>query len=382
MKLIHLSDLHIGKRVNEYSMIEDQQYILAQIIGIIDDITPDGVIIAGDVYDKPVPSAEAIQLFDDFLVRLAKRNLQVFVISGNHDSAERIAFGGRLMQNSGIHLSPVYSGDVKPITLSDEYGQLNIYLLPFIKPAHVRRFFDDDDATRISSYTDAMKAAINQMDINTNERNILVTHQFVTGSIRCESEEISVGGTDNVDASVFVDFDYVALGHIHGPQNIGSKKIRYCGTPLKYSFSEAQHEKSVTVVEIKEKENLIIDTIPLTPKRDLKEIRGFYNDIISKSYYENTTYQEDYMHITLTDEEDVPDAIGKLRTVYKNLMKLDYDNKRTRSNTNVTGARDVENKSPIELFSEFYELQNNQEMSQEQSEYMLSLIEGIWEDEA
>ena len=265
MRLVHLSDLHIGKRVHEYSMIEDQRYILTKIINIIDDINAQGVIIAGDIYDKPVPSAEAVQLFDDFLYRLSKRNLQVFIISGNHDSAERIAFASRLIEQSGVHLSPVYSGKVTPVTLTDEHGEINIYMLPFIKPQHVRKYFETEE---ISSYTDAIRIAVESMNIDTSKRNILVTHQFVTGSERCDSEEISVGGSDNVDSSVFSGFDYVALGHIHSPQNCKSEKIRYCGTPLKYSFSEKNHKKSVTVLDLYEKGNMEISTIPLEPLRD------------------------------------------------------------------------------------------------------------------
>lgn len=377
MKFIHLSDLHLGKRVNEYSMLEDQECILKKIINIIDDENPDGVIIAGDVYDKPVPSAEAVQLFDDFLVSLAKRNLRVFVISGNHDSAERIAFASRIMDAGGIHMSPVYNGVIKPISMQDEYGIVDIYLLPFIKPAHVRRFCDEE----ITTYTDAVKYVVSKMNINPVNRNVLVTHQFVTGAKRSESEEISVGGTDNVDASVFENFDYAALGHIHSPQNCGSDKIRYCGTPLKYSFSEAKDKKSVTVVELAEKGNVTYRTVELVPRHDLVELKGTYAELTLKSFYENTDWQEDYTHITLTDEEDVPDAVGKLRTVYHRLMKLDYDNKRTRTNAEIGGAAAVESKTPLELFSDFYELQNNQAMTVEQSEYMCKLIENTWEDE-
>lgn len=378
MKLIHISDLHLGKRVNEYSMLEDQEYILKKIINIIDDEKPDGMIIAGDVYDKSIPSAEAVQLFDEFLVRLAERKLQVFVISGNHDSPERIAFGSRLMDVSGIHMSPVYDGNVLPISLEDEYGKVNIYMLPFLKPAHVRRFYEDEE---INSYTDAIRCAVSKMNIDSANRNILVTHQFVTGATRSESEEISVGGADNVDASVFESFDYVALGHIHSPQNCGSEKVRYSGTPLKYSFSEARDQKSVTVVELGAKGNLCIRAVNLVPQHDLVELKGTYAELTLKSFYENTTWQEDYTHLTLTDEEDIPDAIGKLRTVYHHLMKLDYDNKRTRMSMEINGATDVETKSPLELFSDFYELQNNQPMTGEQSSYMRDLIEKTWEDE-
>lgn len=377
MKFIHLSDLHLGKRVNEYSMIEDQKYILTKIIDIIDNENPDGVIIAGDIYDKAVPSAEAVQLFDNFLVSLSKRKLQVFVISGNHDSPERIAFASKIMDASGIHMSPVYDGNIVPISMTDEFGIVNIYMLPFIKPVHVRRFCEDE----IKTYTDAIKYVISKMKINSDNRNVLVTHQFVTGAKRSESEEISVGGTDNVDASVFECFDYVALGHIHSPQNCGSNKIRYCGTPLKYSFSEAKDRKSVTVVELSEKGNTTYRTVELVPMHDLIELRGTYNDLMLKSFYENTTWQEDYVHITLTDEDDIPDAIGKLRAVYHRLMKLDYDNKRTRANAEINGVTDIGFKSPSELFSDFYELQNNQEMNEEQKKFIIDLIEKIWEDE-
>ena len=377
MKLIHTSDLHLGKRVYEYSMLEDQEFILKRIIHIVDSEKPDGIIIAGDIYDKSIPSAEAVQLFDDFLVQLAKRRLEVFVISGNHDSPERIAFGARLMDVSGIHMSPVYDGEVSPFTLTDAYGPVRIFMLPFLKPPQVRRFYGEG----ISGYTDAVRAAISGMTIDPAERNVLITHQFVTGAQRSESEEISVGGTDNVDAYVFEPFDYVALGHIHSPQNCGSEKIRYCGTPLKYSFSEAKDQKSLTVVELREKGSVSCRTIPLTPKRELVELKGTYEELTLKAFYENTTWQEDYTHITLTDEEDIPDAIGKLRTVYHRLMKLDYDNRRTRANQEIGGAESVEAKTPFELFSEFYELQNNQPMSDEQSEYMREMISAAWEEE-
>lgn len=377
MKFLHLSDLHIGKRVNEFSMLEDQEYILTKIINIIDDEKPDAVIIAGDVYDKSVPSAEAVQLFDDFLCRLAKRKLQVFVISGNHDSAERMAFGGRLMDISGVHMSPVYNGNVEAVSLDDEFGRVNFFMLPFVKHANVRRFFEDAE---IESYTDAVRVAVENMNVNADERNVIITHQFVTGAEKCESEEISVGGSDNVDASVFDAFDYVALGHIHGPQNIGSERVRYCGTPLKYSFSEAKHKKSVTVVEMGAKDSLEIRTIALEPKRDMREIKGTYAEITLKDNYINTN-TDDYMHITLTDEEDIPDAIGKLRVIYPNLMKLDYDNKRTRSSAKLDIIENIEQRSPLDLFAEFYENQNNQPMTDVQSEFVKSLIESIWEGE-
>ena len=378
MKFMHLSDLHLGKRVNEFSMIEDQQYILNQIAEIADREKPDGVLIAGDVYDKSVPPIEAVQLFDDFLVRLAEQNLPVFIISGNHDSAERVAFGSRLMISSGVYLSPVYDGSVKPVTLEDAYGKADIYLMPFLKPAHVRRFFPEEV---IDSYTEAMRVAIDHLDLDLSRRNILVTHQFVTGAVRSDSEEISVGGADNVDASVFEAFDYAALGHLHRAQSVIRETIRYCGTPLKYSFSEADHEKSVTLVELGEKGQVSVETLSLVPLRDMHEIKGTYEEVTLKRFYEETDYQESYMHITLTDEEDIPDALGKLRAIYPNIMKLDYDNERTRTNGKLDGTDRAEQKSPIELFAELYEKQNNQPMSQVQQDFLEGIVEDIWEEE-
>lgn len=378
MKFIHLSDIHLGKRVNGYSMLEDQKVILNQILNIIDEEKPQGILIAGDVYDKTIPPIEAVELFDDFLVRLAGRQIPVFIISGNHDSPERLAFGGRLLDTTGIHISPVYSGQVTPISLADDDGNVNLYMLPFVKPAHVRRFFPEEE---IESYTDAVRVAVEQMAVDPEQCNVLVTHQFVTGAETSESEEISVGGTDNVDASVFADFDYVALGHIHGPQNIGSEKVRYCGTPLKYSFSEAHHKKSVTVVELGQKGELGVRTVPLVPGHDMVELKGTYEELTAKQFYESTTWQEDYVRITLTDEEDIVDAIGKLRVIYHNLMKLDYDNKRTRSSNEITAVENMEKKSPLNLFGELYEKQNNAPMSQEQEIFMQELIEKIWEGE-
>lgn len=371
MKLIHLSDLHLGKRLNDFSLGEDQEYILNQILGIVEAEAPDAVVIAGDVYDKAIPSVEAVGLFDEFLVRLAKLNTQIFVISGNHDSPERIAFGNRLLDAAGLHLSPVYSGRVEPITLEDDFGPVHFYLLPFVKPLHVRRFYPDDPT---DTYTQVLSAAVEHMDIDERQRNILVTHQFVTGAARSDSEELCVGGADNVDSAVFQVFDYVALGHIHSPQHCGSEKVRYCGTPLKYSFSEVKDQKSVTVAELKEKGNLTIRTVPLKPLHELVELRGTFAELTDKSFYEHTTWQTDYTHLTLTDEEDIPDAIGKLRLIYQGLMKLDYDNARTRSNGEITGAEVQRARSPLELFADFYALQNNRPMTQEQLVFVEELL--------
>lgn len=377
MKLIHLSDLHLGKRLNEFSLIEDQEFILREIYSIISEEHPDMIVIAGDIYDKPVPSAEAVRLFDDFLTKAAEQTEHIFVISGNHDSAERIAFGSHIMEKSGIHMSPVYDGTIVPTILSDEYGELGVYMLPFIKPVSVRRFFPDAE---IVSYTDAVNTAVDAMDADFTRRNIIITHQFVTGAQKSDSEEVSVGGTDNVDSSAFDGFDYVALGHIHSPQNVGSERIRYCGTPLKYSFSEASQQKSVTVVELRKKGDMTVRTVPVEPLHDMRIVKGSFEYICSKecSSAGNTN---DYIHAVLTDEEDIPEAMGRLRSVYPNIMSLEYDNRRTRSSHGSIETADADNRQPIELFEEFYKLSNGGEMSPQQRELAQSLIEKIWEGE-
>jgi len=368
MKFIHLSDLHIGKRVNEFSMTEDQKHILSEIAGIVKRVMPDAVIIAGDVYDKTVPPAEAVQIFDDFLHSLKEAGVKVFVISGNHDSPERIAFGSRIMQPCGIYMSQVYDGTLEPIILNDEFGEVAVYMLPFIKPLHVRKFFPD---AVLESYTDAIRTALDAAKVDTGRRNVLITHQFITGASRSESEEISVGGSDNVDVSVFDLFDYVALGHIHGAQSVGRDTVRYCGTPLKYSFSEAGQEKSVTVVELSHKGKCKIDEIPLTPLRDMRKVRGEFSELISGRK------TEDYMQLTLTDEDDIPDAVNKLRSVYPNLMSLNYDNTRTRHSESVRAIEEIKNKEPIELFAEFFAKQNGADMSEEQYSFAKKLFESI-----
>ena len=376
MRFIHLSDLHIGKRVNEFSMIEDQKYILNQVLETIDEVKPDAVIIAGDVYDKSMPSEEAVRLLNEFICELAKKDAKTFIISGNHDSAERLAFASDLISNSGIYISPVYNGEIAKYTLSDEYGEVDIYLLPFVKPGNVRRYYPD---VEIESYTDAIACIIDNLNLDKTKRNVIVAHQFVTGANRSESEDISVGGTDNVDVRVFDDFDYVALGHIHGAQKMTRETVRYSGTPLKYSFSEANHHKSITIVDMYEKDNVEISTKDFVPLHDMRIIKGTYNEITHRANYEKTN-TNDYIQVILTDEEDVADAISRLRTIYPNIMQLKYDNKRTRENIEVGSANDIENKRPIELFDELYLKQNNQSMSDEQREYVSKLIEAIWED--
>lgn len=377
MKLFHLSDLHIGKRVNEFSMIEDQKYILTQILYAADQEKPDGILISGDVYDRMIPTAEAVQVFDAFLTRLSEQKIPAFIISGNHDSAERLAFGSSLMGKSGIYFSKVYDRTVEKIPMQDAYGTVWIYLLPFLRPSTIRHALPER-AEEVQSAADAVRIALEQTKIDEKERNVLLAHQFVTGAKRCDAEELQVGDVDQIPAELFASFEYVALGHIHSPQKVGRETVRYCGAPLKYSFSEAGQEKSITVVELKEKGSVDLRTIPLKPLHDLRKIRGTYLEVTAKSFYENRDC-EDYLQVTLTDEEDVPDGMAKLRTIYPNLMRLEYDNKRTRSNAEVRAAERVEEKSELELFQEFYELQNNQPMTEVQEQFVEELLRGMKE---
>ena len=371
MKFIHLSDLHIGKRLNNYSLIDDQRYILKEILDITEREKPDGIIIAGDIYDRTVPSEEAVAVFDDFLFAASGLCSAVFIISGNHDSPERIAFGGRLTEKSGVYVSPVFDGKISCVTLTDEYGEADIYMLPFIKPAHARQFYHEED---IKDYTDALRTVISNTAVNKEKRSVMIAHQFVTGAAEGGSEESIVGGLENVDSSVFADFDYTALGHIHRGQNIG-EKIRYCGSPLKYSFSESKHKKTVTVIELKEKGNVIVSEIPLVPKREVSEIKGTFKEIMDMK---NDIFPETYLHITLTDEDDVPNAFSSLISVYPNLMKLDYDNMRTRCSGEVSGVSEREINDPMLLFERFFEERCGHGMNSKQQSYITACIEELW----
>ncbi len=372
MKFLHLSDLHIGKRVNEFSMIEDQNHILQQIIDIVEKEKPQAVVIAGDVYDKSIPSVEAVTLFDKFLTRLSALKIAILIVSGNHDSADRLDYGGRIMEHNNIHIAGVFGGEVKHIELQDEYGAIDFYLLPFIKPAIVTPYFPEVD-----SYQDALEAVIEATPIDVLKRNVLVAHQFIISGgerpERSESELESLGGMDQIDASVFKDFDYVALGHLHGPQRIGRDTIRYAGSPLKYSFSEVKQRKSVTMVTLSEKGKVSYELLPLHPIRDMREVEGEINQLVDLK-----NYTTDYIHVTLTDEENLVDPMGRLRVVYPNIMKLDFRNSRTAvKEHSKMAAKDVKSKTPLQLFNEFYEMQNNQPMNDQELSIMTKLLEGL-----
>lgn len=383
MKFLHLADLHIGKRVNEFNMLEDQKFILERILKITDEVKPDTVLIAGDLYDRSVPVGEAVSLLDDFLTELAGRKIPVFAISGNHDSPERLEFGSRIMCKNGVHIAGTFDGFMPQTSLSDEFGQVNIYLLPFLKPAMAVPYFKDKN---IDSYEDAVRAAVGAQNIDTAARNVLVAHQFVTGGgkepLRCDSETVSVGGVDNVDFSAFSAFDYVALGHLHGAQKIGRNEVRYSGSPLKYSFSEARQKKSVTFVELGEKGKTEITQIPLKPLRDMREITGPIAELLSPEIAAQGDCR-DYIRAILTDEREITDAVGKLRAVYPNLMRIDFKNSRTDAENSATAASgDISSKTPLQLFEEFYENQNNTALSEYECEKIKKIADAAKEDDA
>lgn len=380
MKLIHLADLHIGKRVNEISMIEDQRYILKQVLECVAEEQPDGILVAGDIYDRMVPSVEAVQLLDTFLTELSNQKVPVYLISGNHDSAERVSFGAKLLTKSQIYMATQYQGKMEKVTMQDAYGRVNLYLLPFLKPAQVRAVWKEE-AEGISTYQDAIDFVMAKEEINPEERNVLVAHQFVAGAQTCDSEERSIGGLDQIAATSYQVFDYVALGHLHGPQQVSRKTIRYAGTLLKYSFSEIHHKKSITIVELREKGQVEVRQRPVHPLHDMRQLRGNYEELVKRENYENTD-TEDYLRIILSDEEDIYDAVGKLRVIYPNLMRLEYDNSRTRKRQTIGETEPVEKKMPIDFMEELYQIQNNKAMSLEQRNYMKKMMETIWEEKA
>ena len=373
MKLLHLSDLHLGIRLCGYSMIEDQEYILDQVLSLCEKERPDAVLIAGDVYDRPLPPIEAISLFGKLLSALYRMEIEVFVIGGNHDSTERLSFASDLIENTRIHIAVPYAGRLTTYTLQDAHGEVEIRLLPFSHLSELRRYFPDQ---KIASMQDAYLAILAAEPLSPDRRSVLVCHPFVAGGLPSESEEISVGGLDVVGASVFEGYDYVALGHLHTPQSIG-ENLRYCGTPLAYSFSECTDKKSATIVTLGEKGDVKIEEHFLVPMRPLLDLRGAFSEICNADFA--TTVQSDaYLRITLTDEEDVSEALSRLRAHYPHICRLRYDNRRTQANAEIFAPTATKEADPMLLFSELYSLQNNKELSEKQAEVLAAVIAEIW----
>jgi exonuclease SbcD len=382
MKFFHLSDLHIGKIVNRFSMLAEQRHVFEQIIGYIKTEQPGAVIIAGDVYDRAMPTVEAVKLFDDFLTGLAKENVVVMIVSGNHDSPERLNYASRLLADKKLFLCGSYDGKLQNHVLTDEYGEINFWLLPFIKPLSVRGYFGERE---IESYEDALAAILENANINYKARNVFVSHQYYTNAdlrlVRSESELNPVGGLDAIDPGLIRQFDYVTLGHLHGAQSAGAAHIRYAGSPIKYSFSEWRQEKSVSLVELNEKGNFKYTTLPLTPIHDMREIKGEIDKLMSggaiNGDVSSLAGKEDYLRIILTDEEEIIDPIGKLRSVYPNIMSLDFDNSRTKveAHTVITSAEKLEKLSLYDLFTEFFLETQGSTMTAEQSKIVRELLD-------
>ena len=363
MKLMHLSDLHLGKRLIDVSMLEDQQFILDQITQIAAEEQPQVVLIAGDVYDRSNPPAEAMTLFAGFLRRLTAQGCAVLVISGNHDSAERIAYLGELVRENGVYLSPVYDGHIEPVCLQDEYGEVRFYLMPYVQTAVVCQYFPDEE---ISDSSDAVRTVIGELKIDSAIRNVILSHQFISGSTFDDPDQRAVGTLDCVDAGLFDAFDYVALGHIHRPQAVGRNDgtMRYCGSPLKYSQREAKAEKSVTLIHLGPKGDVQQWQRKLTPLREVHLVRGAFDKLIEQGPAPGT--ENDYFFITLTDEEDIANAAAQLRQRFGKVLALDFDNARTRAGGSIElGNVDAEQKRPIELLMELYRATHHTEMSDE-----------------
>ncbi|MCL1816317.1 MAG: exonuclease SbcCD subunit D [Clostridiales bacterium] len=356
MKFLHLSDLHIGKIVNGFSMLADQKHVFAQVTGYISSLKPDALIIAGDVYDRAIPGVEAVRVFDDFLTELAAMDVALLLISGNHDSPERLNYASRLLKDKRLYLYGAFDGAIHKVSLADEYGLVNFWLLPFIKPIAVRGMLAEQES---ESYDEMIKLVLAAANIDYSERNVLISHQFYSKAglnlERSDSELNPIGGLDAVDAGLIGSFDYAALGHLHGRQSVGEEHIRYCGSPLKYSFSEWRQQKSITFVELGIKGQLTLSLLPLAPLHDMREIKGGI-DILMNEEISGATDNEDYLRIILTDEEEIVDPLGKLRSVYPNIMSLGFENSRAGidADTIKTDCETVEKLSPFELFAEFF----------------------------
>jgi len=377
MKFFHLSDLHIGKTVNGFSMIEEQKNVFAQIISHIKSIKPSAIIFAGDIYDRAVPSVEAVQVFDNFLTELCENNIAIMLISGNHDSPERINYASRLLSDRNIFFYGIFDGSLKKIVLNDEYGEINFYLMPFIKPLSAVGLFGERE---MESYDELISYVIKKADIDFSCRNVLVSHQFYSKAgliaIRSDSEQNPVGSLDAVDADIIKNFDYAALGHLHGRQEAGSPHICYSGSPLKYSFSEWRHEKSISLIEIKEKGNLKIEFLPLNPIHQMREIRGKIDDLISKKVSE-AEGKNDYLRAILIDEEEIIDPMGKLRSVYPNIMSLDFENSRITPDQFTEEKYSGESLTPYQMFEEFFLDTMGSTMSSGQKKIVQDLLERI-----
>lgn len=370
MKIFHIADLHLGKRVNEFDMIDSQIDMLDKIIDAVIQEKPNAIILAGDIYDRSVPSSDAVKVFDTFLNNLKNLNTKVYIIAGNHDSKERLSFASGILKDANYFIASHIEDSVFKDSIDEN---TDIYMIPFLRPTDVRYALDSD----VSSYEAAFAEVMDLIDIDESKFNIMVSHQFITSSgqepEKSDSEIVNVGGLDNIDAKVFDEFDYVALGHIHRPQSIGRKEIRYAGSILKYSLSEVNHNKSITVLDIENK-NLELSTLPLIPKQDMVHIKGYFEEILQDTNYST----EDYTYITLLDEDEIVDALVRLRQKFPYLLSIKFENKRLSfDNTEILSYESLNEMSPVNLFNDFYSRQNNQELSDSQKEFVTEIMEEL-----
>lgn len=372
MKFMHLADLHLGKNVNGYSLIKDQEFALNQIIKLLKKEKIKTLLIAGDVYQSTVPTVEATNLFSKFLSDLRKLKVKVLVISGNHDSPDRLAYANKFLKDSEIYISDTYKGEIECVRFDDEYGPINFYLFPYVKPSDVRPYFEE----KISSYEEAIRAVIDSIEINENERNVILSHQFILNAELSDSEEIYAGLLEAVSEKLYDKFDYVALGHIHKKQNFLGGKARYPGALLKFSASEANYDKTITVVDLKEKNNLTVEEFKIDYMRDMRVIKGFYDDIKEASI--NDKGKDDYIHIELLDEEEKYDGFSQLRKIYPNIMTYRYKDKKEELENLENSIESSENKSPLELFTDFYQSRLNKDLTEDKLEIIKKEMEEIW----
>lgn len=372
MRFMHLADLHLGKNVNGYSLIKDQEYALDQIIKLLKKEKIDTLLIAGDIYQSSVPSIEATKLFSKFLSQLKDLKMKVLVISGNHDSSDRLAYANSFLKDSEIYISDTYNGEIECVRFEDEYGPVNFYLFPYLKPSDVRPYFEE----KISSYEEAIRTVIDSIEINEKERNIILSHQFILNAELSDSEEIYAGLLEAVSEKLYDKFDYVALGHIHKKQNFLGGKARYPGALLKFSATEANYDKTITIVDIKEKNNLRVEEFKIDYMRDMRVIKGFYKDIIEAS--KNDKAREDYIHIELLDEDEIYDGFNQLRNIYPNIMTYKYKDRQVNVEDLEDFAEKTDNKTPLDLFTEFYQTILGKDITDDKLEIIKSEIEDIW----
>lgn len=392
MKILHLSDLHIGKKVKEFNLIEDQRYVLEQAINIIKEKKPDVVVIAGDLYDRSIPPVEAVSCVNEFFSKvILELKTPVIAIAGNHDSGTRLDFANSLLEKQGLYIEGSLRKEIKKVTIKDSFGDVNFYMIPYADPAEVRELYNDEN---IKTHDDAMKAIMSMIDedFNPEERNIAVAHGFITymkdGEDECHLEitdserPLSIGGSDKVSAEYFEKFDYTALGHLHGAQKVGSDKMRYGGSLIKYSFSEVTQKKVFTMVDLDEKGEVSIELIPVQLLHDMRIIKGPLEELIKKEVYDRDDVDtDDYIKVILEDKDELIDPLSRLRAVYPNIMELEREVKLNLGDNKTAATKGFKEKTEMELFKEFYKNMCDEDMTDDQCNILEEAIKEALKDE-